>query len=129
MLPFLISTSGDSTPDMVYYELAAGAGIFMDCIIVDVGNSVSGPWYQVFYWCDGAQDTNTNIGGYFPDTDNLSIPASALYDPNPLLPPPATGVTIDIDPFAPPGIYRYVRLTVPVGGGDGADVDAIGLYP
>jgi hypothetical protein len=123
----LISTSGDNQYDMVYYERANGPGIYMDCIIVELGNSVAGPWYQVFYWCDGVQDTNTNIGAYFPDVDNTWIPEADLYHPSP---PPRNGVTIDIDPpFAPPGSYRYVRLTAPAGDGDDAEVDAIGLYP
>lgn len=124
----LISTSGNSQYDMVFYERANGPGIYMDCVILELGNSVAGPWYQVFYWCDGVQDANTNIGGYFPDNDNLWIPEAGLYHP---VPPPRNGVAIDIDPFVPPGAYRYVRITSP-GGQDidgGADFDGIGLYP
>ncbi len=127
----LIQTSGNASPDMVYYEMAAGAGIIMDCIIVEIGNSVDGPWHQVMYWCDGNPDLNTDLRDYLLESDNLEIPASALYDPNPLVLPPATGVRIDIDiPSVPPGSYRYVRLTAPSTGTDaGSDIDAIGLYP
>lgn len=123
----LISTSGDNQYDMVYYERVNGPGIYLDCVILELGNSVDGPWYQVFYWCDGVQDTNTNIAGY-PENDSEWIPETVLYHP---WPPPQNGVTIDIDPFVPPGTYRYVRITSP-GGQDtdgGADFDGIGLYP
>ncbi|MCS6992358.1 MAG: hypothetical protein N2117_09625 [Anaerolineales bacterium] len=123
----LISTSGNATPDMVLYEYLNGPGIYMDCIVVSLGNSVSGPWYQVMYWCDGNVDFNTNISAY-PENDNEYIDGTVLYHPT--WPPPRNGVTIDIDPFAPPGTYRYVRLYAPTGvSTDGADIDAIGLYP
>ncbi|PWH13893.1 MAG: hypothetical protein DDG60_09280 [Anaerolineae bacterium] len=123
---FLISTSGNATPDMVFYERLNGPGIYMDCLVIQLGNSAGGPWYQVFYWCDGTPDTNTNIAAY-PENDNEFIPDTVLYHP---APPPQNGVTIDIDPFVLPGTYRYVRLYAPPGGAsDGAEVDAIGLYP
>ncbi len=123
----LISTSGDGQYDMVYYERYNGPGIYLDCVILELGNSVAGPWYQVFYWCNGMPDANTNVAGY-TENDSEWIPEAALYHPSP---PPQNGVTIDIDPFVPPGTYRYVRITSP-GGQDtdgGADFDAIGLYP
>lgn len=123
-----IVADGDPDYDMVYYGLADGPGIILDCINIQLADNLSEPWpWQiVFSWCNLTPDFNTNVGGYFPEYDNYNIPAAVLYHP---APPPLTGITIDIDGFVPPGSYRYVRLSVPVGGGDGAEVDAIGLYP
>lgn len=123
----LISTSGDNQYDMVYYERVNGPGIYLDCVILELGNSADGPWLQVFYWCDGVDDANTNIAGY-PENDSEWIPETVLYHPSLS---PKNGVTIDIDPFVPPGTYRYVRITSPsVPDTDGgADFDAISIYP
>ncbi|HLE27346.1 MAG TPA: hypothetical protein VI793_04465 [Anaerolineales bacterium] len=114
--------------DLVYYELEEPAGsgaIQMDWVVVEVAGSCGGPWIRVFYWGDGAIDANTNIGalGYTPgEPDNQIIPMSDLYG--------TTGIAIDIDAFAPLGMYGCVRLSVPTGGdNDPAEVDALEVLP
>lgn len=129
----LIVGDGANTPDMVYYEMAAGGGIYMDCITVEISENFGGPWFVVLDWCDAVVagvDVNTSLGGllggpvYLPETDNMYIDPADLYG----FPP--TGVMIDIDSLGLTGVYRYVRLSVPPTGADaGAEIDAIGLYP
>lgn len=129
----LIIGDGANTPDMVYYEMAAAGGIYMDCITVEISENYGGPWFVVFDWCDSVivgVDANTSLGGllggpvYSPETDNLYINPGDLYGA------PPTGVMIDIDSLGLTGIYRYARLSVPLTGADaGAEIDAIGLYP
>lgn len=131
--------SGDNNPDFVYYEIRATSPtptppaspdqIYMDWIIIDVGPSSSGPWYQVFYWGDANPDMNTNIGqaGYVPpENDNQLIPMTVLYGTLPL----KTGITIDIDAIGLAGSYQYIRIYSPNGGAnDGPEVDAIEVLP
>lgn len=129
----LIIGDGTNTPDMVYYEMAAAGGIYMDCITIEISESYDGPWSIVLDWCDtlvAGVDANTSLGGllggpvYLPEADNTYI------DPGDLYGVPPTGVMIDIDSLGLTGAYRYVRLSAPPTGADaGADVDAIGLYP
>lgn len=124
-----INTSGNSTPDMVYFErIAAGTLVDLDWVQLEV--SADGVnWFTVFYWGDANEDTNTNVnhaicplvGGV--EEDNCHIQTSSLHQ--------STGVTIDIDARAPTGSYSWVRITSPVGGnGDSSDVDSIQpFYP
>lgn len=125
----LIIGDGTYMPDMVYYEMFAGGGIYMDCIIIEISESYDGPWSSVLDWCDtivAGVDANTSLGSpvYLPEVDNAYINPGDLYGV------PPTGVMIDIDSLGLTGAYRYVRLSAPPTGADaGADVDAIGLYP
>jgi len=130
----LITGDGNtSNPDMVFYERAAAPGILLDCITISIAEYYGGPYSVVFDWCDSVApgpELHTSVGAYpLPELDNAAINAIDLYiSPSP--PNPQTGVMIDIDSLGLTGLYRYVSLTAPVGGdGDGADVDAIGLYP
>jgi hypothetical protein len=120
--------------DLVYYEryTAAGPGIYMDSVVVEVCSDAScTTTYTVFDWNDGALDLNTNIGagGYTPgEPDNEPIPEGALYG----TPPFQVGITIDVDAVAPSGTYGYLRLSAPAMGGsvtDGAEVDSVEILP
>lgn len=128
----LIIGDGTYTPDMVFYEMAAAGGIYMDCITIQISESYDGPWFVVLDWCDTivtGTDANTSLGGLlggpiYAEVDNEYINPGDLYGT------PPTGVMIDIDSLGLTGAYRYVRLSAPPTGADaGADVDAIGLYP
>jgi len=127
----IIGDGSNATPDMVYYEMAASGGIYMDCITIEISEGFGGPWFVVLDWCNtmvAGIDANTSLGGLlggpvYSEADNTFIDPGDLYGAL------STGVMIDIDSLGLTGIYRYVRLSVPIGGGDGADVDAIGLYP
>jgi hypothetical protein len=116
------TTTDPSIPDFVYYEREGNPGeVAMDWVIVDVSTD-SSTWITVFNWGDFLSDTNTNVAG-LTENDNEPIPMALLYGPPP---PLQTGVTIDIDPIAPPGIYRWIRIRSPLGGSnDFAEVDAI----
>lgn len=103
--------------DFVYYERLSGSGIQMDQVIVEISpDNVT--WYTVLYWGDVFPDTNTNIDGFSPETDNFIISEVNLWN--------RIGILIDIDPIVPPGSYPYIRFSDP-GTGDGADIDAIEL--
>jgi len=121
--PPIVADGDVGTPDFVYYErLATPVSIDLDWVQVEI--SMDGiTWYQVFYWGDGIPDTNTNvdinvIGG--AEADNRSILATNLYN--------STGITVDVDGLVPPGNYSWMRITSPVGGANGANVDAIQPY-
>jgi hypothetical protein len=136
----------DGTPayDMVYYERGQPnpptdtQNIFLDWVIVQVGQSPTGPWYTVYYWGDGVRDLNSNVGvstyGNLPETDSKNIPSllpdMPLYQsqlPLTLI----TGIAIDIDARAPPGTYTYVRFYAPNDNQtlDPVQVDAIHPLP
>lgn len=109
--------------DLVYYEFPNGTGIFMDLIILEIGDGTN--WYTILNWGDGIPDTNTNIdiniiGG--SETDNREIASAFLWN--------LTGVAIDLEGAIPNGTYFYLRITSPAGdSGDGAEVDAIEILP
>jgi hypothetical protein len=112
--------------DFVYYELFTGFGIQLDWVVVDVGTTPAGPWYEVFNWYNGSVDLNTNIGalghGSSGEPDNYNIPAADLWS--------SSGITIDITGIAPPGMYQYIRIFSPLlGGNDGSDVDSLQVLP
>jgi hypothetical protein len=125
--------------DMVFYERAAAPGILLDWIIIELSADGTN-WYTVFDWNgeNPGDVAGTNIDGYAADADgeldNQAIPANDLY-PGPPPIPSNTGVAIDIGVAAqavlppqgalPPGPFRWVRIWIPPGGADGAEVDAI----
>lgn len=139
-----IAYAGAAEPawDFVYFERwfldsDGTAKVHLDCIEVQVGQSATGPWHRVFYWCDNVADTNSNvdinvIGGSEPD--NRAFPPPPLYA-HPFRPDLPTGVAIDIDaPLMalglPPGNYQYIRfLQTPEGGGDGPEIDSVYVLP
>jgi hypothetical protein len=138
-----VNRSGDGNFDLAYYELQAmppqtpPEQIFLDWVVLEVGQSPSGPWYPVFNWGDGGPDSNTSIGqanyGNPIENDNALIPMTT--PPLDGTAPYTTGIAIDIDaPLntagAPLGSYQYIRIYSPLGGGnDGPEVDAIGILP
>lgn len=131
-----VNRSGNNNFDLVFYEVqgtlpipSPPEQIYMDWIVIYVGQTAEGPWVQVFYWGDSTLDANTNIGlaGYGPpENDNMLIPMSVLYGTS-----FNTGIAIDVDApldaaSAPSGPYQYMRIFSPNGGGsDGPEIDAI----
>jgi hypothetical protein len=123
-----VRTSGTNNYDLVYYELGQSnpptitSFIYMDWLVVQIGQTDTGPWYTVFYWGDNIVDTNSNIASYVTGTEdnNLVIPTSNLYGTAPY----NTGITIDIDARAPAGTYQYVRLFAPGGPDPSPPLDA-----
>jgi hypothetical protein len=89
---------------------------------------------MIFNWGNGVADTNSNLNINNPvvggsESDNWVITKAAV----PLYGTPSldTGITIDIDGYAPTGTpYQWLRISVPIGGyGDGADIDSILVLP
>jgi len=116
------SISTGSGYDFVYYERYADLGggnygILLDLVKVEISADNS-TWYTVFNWGDGSPDTNTNLAGFSPETDNYPIPEASLFN--------GSGILINIDPIVPPGYYPYMRFTGDCGV-DGAEIDAIEL--
>jgi FlaG/FlaF family flagellin (archaellin) len=108
----------------------SGTDVLIDWVIVEACvDSACTTAYEVLNWYDGAVDANTNIGslGYQPgEPDNYSIPATLFYGS----PPFQTGISIDVDAVAPPGVYAYLRISSPNGGmSDGSEIDAIQVLP
>jgi|GEM_PF-1730217 len=122
-----INTHGSNAPDMVYYErIAFGTTVDLDWVRVEISaNGID--WFEVFYWGDANEDTNTNVThAICPlvsgiEEDNCHIDTSSLYG--------STGVTIDIDARVPAGSYSWVRITSPVGNGDPSDINSIEPLP
>jgi hypothetical protein len=141
---------GDTNYDLVYYEIQPSSVptptlpnvIFMDSVLVEIGQTANGPWYPVFYWGDGINDTNSNIFPNYPDSgpssDNTEMASPPLYE-YPSVPAIPTGIQIDVDnsPLGsvPPGSYQYLRIYSPPIVGppppipDGSEVDAIEILP
>jgi len=119
-----ITSHGNDDADFVYYELAAGIGILLDHVVIYISTNGT-DWHTVFYWGDGAPDTNSNvditvIGG--GENDNRDISAGLLIN--------NTGVWIDIHDLGLTDSYRYIRIYAPPSGApDGCDVDAIEVVP
>ena len=121
--------NGDGSYDLVYYERPApsGTGIFLDWIIVEIGDGVN--WYTVFYWGNNIADTNSNMDfNILPnpqvpeEPDQRDIPTASLYN--------GTGIAIDIDAIVPPGTYTYIRFIAPPGDTDGqTEIDAVEVLP
>lgn len=113
--------------DLVFHEVHGRDTtnqIALDSIRVSV-SSDNAIWYEVFDWGDGVVDSNSNIGvagyGSGGEVNNAPIPMSAppLYGSAPYI----SGIAIDIDAVAPPGVYRYVRLHSY--GPEGTELDAV----
>lgn len=116
--------------DLVYYERESPAGfISMDWVIVDVcADAACLTAYTILNWGDGLADFNTHIGAVHgpPEADNHTIPLADLWGAWPF----QTGVAIDVDAVAPPGVYGWVRIRAPLGGAnDPAEVDLIEVLP
>jgi uncharacterized repeat protein (TIGR01451 family) len=131
-IPLYAMSTPDGVPDLVYFERALGPNyIMMDSVIVELGDFFLNVWYMIFNWGNGSADTNSNLnidnpalGG--PEDDNRLITTVPLYG----TPPLNSGITIDIDGYAPTGTpYQWLRIRVPTGGGDGADIDSILVLP
>jgi hypothetical protein len=121
----------DSYDDLVFYEYEISTGIIMlDHVVLQVGPGPSGScgsstWTTVFDWGDGNASNNGQLGGLYPgEIDNQSIPFANLYLGS------TTGIAIDTDALAAPGIYPCLRVYSPAtGNGDAAQVDAIEILP
>jgi len=131
-VPIDVVANGDPGWDLVYYELPAGSGIYLDWITVEVGDGTN--WYTVFNWSDNIADTNTNMDFNIltipvippapEEMDERDIAASDLYN--------GSGIAIDIDAIVPPGTYPYIRFYAPTGPGDldgHTEIDAIEILP
>ena len=124
-----IVANGDAAADFVFYEVAVGAEILIDHLVIEISQD-GVTWYQVFFWGDAVIDSNTNVSRSLApinaacpiETDNCTIPLTELYN--------NTGITVDVDnsPYGavPLGNYNYIRFTEPgLGSTDGAHVDSI----
>lgn len=120
--------------DMVYYEVPYDRDpkvVWLDYVVVEVSDSAVGPWYPVFNWGDQQFDANTSLGaagyGRGGEINELSIPITVppFYG----ILPRATGIAIDVDAVAPPGTYRFVRISTQNNGCRTAEADAIQILP
>lgn len=132
-IPLYAMETPDGNPDLVYFERVQGPNIQMDNVILEIGDFFLNVWYMIFHWGNGVPDTNSNLNSLNPtvgpEIDNQVINRTAV----PLYGTPAlnTGVTIDIDGYAPAGTpYQWLRIIVPTAGAsDGADIDSILVLP
>ncbi len=139
-----IVVDGNGDDDLVFYERIAAAvppavppatdpRVDLDVVRVRISSDGS-TWYTVFYWGDGASDTNTNVAlpvtgsaGTFcaAEIDNCQIPVGRLYN--------STGITINVDiPGIPAGSYSWIEIYAPGAPADtdgAADIDAIQILP
>ncbi len=125
-----ITSDGSNAPDFVYYEQAAGIGISMDVVIVELSKD-GGTWVPVLNWGDDIDDTNTNVSLSIigngnnpldPEYDGRGIDEAFLYN--------NSGITIDIDSLGLAGSYPWIRFVCPTAGNtdDSCDIDAIQPY-
>ena len=90
---------GNSTYDAVYYEKeeASPAGnIRLGRVQIEVYDQTTAAWYTIYYWGDGAADTNASYNNGNSEPDGFPVNMSALYGTAPL----NTGIAIDIDSAA-----------------------------
>ncbi len=101
-------------PDLVYFERMLGPNyIQMDNVIIELGDFFLDIWYMIFNWGNATADTNSNLNIHNPalggsEFDNRDITKTSpifmvlhLYN---------TGITIDIDGYAPTGTpYQWLR--------------------
>jgi hypothetical protein len=137
--------------DIVFYEWANPdidpgpgvlRGVLLDYVTIQLVEEGSGTAYTVFEWNgDNPGDVaGTNIDSYATDADgeldNEPIPYYDLYPAPPPVPPNNnSGIAIDIGIAAqavqppqaplPLGQFRWVRVSVPTGSSDAAQIDAI----
>ncbi len=127
--PVVVKETPDADPELVYYEREwSGGRVLLDWVIVEIATSQTGQWFVVFNWGDQVPDANTNVATHGADgeDDNESIPMTDLYG----TPPLNTGISIDAESVVPtPGIYSWLRILSPYGGGDAAEVDAVEILP
>jgi hypothetical protein len=136
------SITDGSGYDMVFYEwpnpdIGAGVpGIRLDFVRIELSEDGI-IWYTVFEW-DGDPPGATDVAGTSVDSyandadgevDNERIPWYDLY-PVPLSSPHNSGIAIDIGIAAqaiqpPQGPFRWVRVSVPPGVAELAQIDAI----
>jgi hypothetical protein len=134
--------------DMIFYEwpnldIGGGeAGILLDYVRIELSRDEV-VWYTVFEWDgdDPGDVAGTNINSYANDagpypgeSENEPIPWYDLY-PAPSSVPHNSGIAIDIGVAAqavqppqaplPLGQFRWVRVSVPAGSSDAAQIDAI----
>jgi hypothetical protein len=134
-IPLYALSTPDGDPDLVYFERNLNpTDIQMDRVIIYLGDFFLDIWYMIFNWGDGIPDTNSNlnisnptVGGVENDNQQIIKTAVPLYG----TPNLNTGITIDIDGYAPTGTpYQWLKLVVPTGGpADGADIDSILVLP
>lgn len=120
--------------DMIYYEVPYDRDtsvVWLDYVIVEVGDSATGPWLQVFNWGDQKFDANTSLGaagiGRNGEVNELAIPITVPPFYGTL--PRATGIAIDVDAVVPRGTYRFVRISTLPSGCRSAEADAIQIVP
>ena len=124
--------NGDiGVPDLVYYEFDNMGMVYMDWVIIQVGDGLN--WYTVFNWGDEIADANTNmdfnilppptIPPFSPqEADTRAIPLSSFRN--------NSGIEIDLDAFAPQGTYSWIRIIAPMGDTDNQlEIDAIESLP
>jgi len=124
--------NGDiGVPDLVYYEFDNMGMVYMDWVIIQIGDGLN--WYTVFHWGDEIADMNTNMDfNILPpptipplspqEADARAIPLSSFRN--------NSGIEIDLDPFAPQGTYSWIRITAPMGDADNQlEIDAIESLP
>jgi len=121
-------------------------GILLDYITIELVEEISGTAYTVFEWNgDVPGDTDvmgTNVDGYANDSvpppypgifsgefENEPIPSDDLYPGTPPL-WHNTGIAIDIGVagqglLPPDATFRWVRISVPFGSTDEAEIDAV----
>jgi hypothetical protein len=135
-IPLYALSTPDGNPDIVYFERNNGTlnQISMDNVIIQIGDFFLDVWYQIFNWGDGVADTNSNlnitsttVGGSEADNQIIYQTDVPLYG----TPQLNTGITIDIDGYAPAETpYQWMKIIVPTGpANDGADIDSILVLP
>ena len=129
-LTFSVSliANGDAGPDLVVYEYNNAGTVFLDWMIVQVGDGSN--WYTVFYWGDDLPDTNTNLDFTLlpplspPEPDERPIPATTppFYNNH--------GIAIDIDAIVSSGTYQWLRIVSPIDNNDNqVEIDAVEFLP
>jgi uncharacterized repeat protein (TIGR01451 family) len=128
--------NGHAGPDLVYYEYVnvSDGEVYLDWIEVQIGDGTN--WYTVFYWGDENPDLNSNMNfnnllppinsppppPYEPDQRHIQAADLTLFPPS--------GVSIDLDGYAPPGVYPFLRFIAPTGDMDGQlEIDAVLTLP
>lgn len=87
---------GDSSWDAVYYEqeeTSSSGKIHLGAVRIEVYDQATTSWYTIYYWGDGATDTNASYNNGNSEPDGFPIDKSLLYG----APPLNTGIAIDID--------------------------------